>query len=148
MWLSLNDAFLSFVSKDCARDEVLVRARRKGDIEKIFPKAKVTRYTKSDYLYRAAVKRDEVKKALAGEVDRVTYDNFKSSVADIPLHNAYLRVWTAMAALQEVKPYSGGYDFEHGHQAFDFDSLLKDDDPYRKRPVAKKKSTKKLTKEQ
>ena len=90
MWLSLNDAFLSFVSKDCARDEVLVRARRKGDIEKIFPKAKVTRYTKSDYLYRAAVKRDEVKKALAGEVDRVTYDNFKSSVADIPSWRARL----------------------------------------------------------
>ena len=99
MWLSLNDAFLSFVSKDCARDEVLVRARRKGDIEKIFPRAKVTCYTKSDYLYRAAVKRDEVKKALAGEVDGISYPNFKDSVENSELHNAYLRVWTAMAAL-------------------------------------------------
>lgn len=115
MWIMLNDCFISVVQKDCARDEVMVRARRKGDIEKLFPKAKVTRYTKSDYLYRAPVKREELKTAMAGEVDRVTYDNFKSSVTDVPLHNAYLRVWNAMAALQEVRPYSGG------RTAFDFD---------------------------
>jgi hypothetical protein len=111
----LSDCFLSVVSKDCARDEVMIRARRKGDIEKIFPNAKVSRYTKSDYLYRAAVKREYLKAALCGEVDRINYDNFKSSVTDTPLHNAYLRVWTAMSTLQEVRPYSDG------NPALDFD---------------------------
>ena len=129
MWLCLNDCFLSLVSKDCARDEVMVRARRKGDIEKIFPSAKVTRFTKSDYLYRAPVKRADVKTALAGEVDRITYDNFKSSVTDMPLHNAYLRCWTAMAALQNPAPYSGD---DRGGWLLD------------KRPVAKKKNAGKL----
>jgi hypothetical protein len=107
MWICLNDCFLSIVAKDCARDELMVRARRRGDIEKIFPTAAVTRYTKSDYLYRAPVKRAEIKTALAGEVDRVSYANFKDSVVDLPLHNAYLRCWTAMATLQPVRPYSG-----------------------------------------
>lgn len=50
MWLCLNSAFLSIVFKDCAEDELLVRARRKGDIEKVFPDAKVIRSTDSDYL--------------------------------------------------------------------------------------------------
>lgn len=107
MWLMLNDAFLSFVSKDCAEDELMVRARRKGDIERIFPGAAVTRYTKSDYLYRAPVKKLWVKSALVGEVDRIVYNNFKNSVRDNALHSAYNRVWGVMAGLQEVRPYSG-----------------------------------------
>lgn len=122
MWIMLNDCFLSIVSKDCRRDELLVRARREGDIEKVFPKATVTRYTKSDYLFRAVVKRTTVEEALAGEVQRILYGNFKSSVRDRPLHDAYLRVWSTMAELQPTKPYSGvareqpvGFDFGDDH---------------------------------
>lgn len=96
MWLMLSDSFLSIVAKDCARDELLVRARRRGDIERVFPKARVVRTPKADYLFRAVVKRSAVKKALAGEVGRISYDNFKDSVADKRLHDAYLRVWTAL----------------------------------------------------
>lgn len=100
MWICLNDAFLSIVSKDCPRDSLLVRARRKGDIEKIFPEA-VVRMTKgTDYRWRAVVKRAVVVDALSGEVGRITYDNFKDSVTDKKLHAAYLRVWSAMADLQ------------------------------------------------
>lgn len=100
VWLMLNDAFFSLVAKDCARDELLVRARRKGDIEKVFPEAKVRRDDGTDYLYRAPIKRDVIAKAMAGEVARINYPNFKDSVTDDRLHNAYLRVWTAMASLQ------------------------------------------------
>ena len=107
MWICLNDAFVSIVKKDCAKDELLVRARRKGDIEKIFPGVKVTRYTKSDYLYRAKVKALTVSQAVIREISRIDYGNFKSSVTDKPLHDAYLKVWTAMAALQKPGPYSG-----------------------------------------
>ena len=32
MWICLNNAFLSVVSKDCRPDELLVRARRKGEL--------------------------------------------------------------------------------------------------------------------
>lgn len=103
----LSDCFVSIVSKDCGPDELMVRARRPGDIEKLFPGVIVTEYTASDYHYRAAIKKTAIKAALANEVDRVTYDNFKSSVDDYPLHNAYMRVWTAMASLQPQAPYSG-----------------------------------------
>lgn len=100
MWLCLNDCFLSIVSKDCRRDELCVRARRKGDIDKIFPKAEVVRTPKGDYLFRAIVKRSAVRSAMAGEINRITYENFKDSVEDDALHSAYLRVWSTMLDLQ------------------------------------------------
>lgn len=109
MWIMLNDAFFSIVKKDCARDELLVRARRPGDIEKVFPEAKgrVERSTKSDYAYRAVIKTHVLKTAIDGEINRINYANFKDSVTDDPLHDAYMAVWMAMAKLQPTAPYSG-----------------------------------------
>lgn len=107
MWIFLNDAFLSIVSKDCSPSELLVRARRPGDIEKVFGRrVKVTRLTDADYLFRAVISREDVEAAVCREVQRITYGNFKSSVSDRPLHDAYMRVWSAMAALQDPPPYS------------------------------------------
>jgi hypothetical protein len=99
-----NNSYLSIVSKDCGPAEVLVRARRPGDIEKVFPDAKVTRNTNSDYLYRAALPRDVVKQAFAAMIDRIDYPNFKDSVEDRSLHAAYVSVWCAMAGLQHPPP--------------------------------------------
>src|SRR6516162_978255 len=48
MWIMTNNSYLSVVSKDCGPAELLVRARRAGDIERVFPDAKVTRNTNSD----------------------------------------------------------------------------------------------------
>jgi hypothetical protein len=92
MWLMLSDCFLSVVSKDCGPAELLVRARRSGDIEK------------TDYLYRAVVQRDVVKQALAAMIDHIDYPNFKDSVEDSSLHAAYVGVWHAMAGLQHPPP--------------------------------------------
>jgi hypothetical protein len=104
MWLMLSDCFFSIVAKDCGLTELLVRARRAGDIEKVFPDAKVTRNTKSDYLYRAVLSRDVVKQALAAMIDQIDYPNFKDSVEDSSLHAAYVGVWHAMAGLQHPPP--------------------------------------------
>lgn len=100
MWLCLSDAFLSIVHKDCARDELLVRARRRGDIEKVFPGAAVARTPKADYLFRAVIKKRRVMAAVAREVRRISYDNFKESVREPKLHAVYLRVWTVMTDVQ------------------------------------------------
>ena len=104
MWIMTNNSYLSIVSKDCGPAELLVRARRTGDIEKVFPDAKVTRNTNSDYLYRAVLPRDVVKQALAAMVDHIDYPNFKDSVDDRSLHAAYVSVWCAMAGLQHPPP--------------------------------------------
>ena len=75
-----------------------------GDIEKVFPDAKVTRNINSDYLYRAVLPRDLVKQALAAMIDKIDYPNFKDSVEDRSLHAAYVSVWCAMAGLQHPPP--------------------------------------------
>jgi len=119
VWVCLNDAFFSAVSKDCKPSEVMIRARREGDLEKVFNDevllsthgfrpVVVTRYTKSDYLFRAAVPRDHLKAALAAEVDRIVYSNFKASTRDPKLHACYNRMWNAHADMQELPPYSHG----------------------------------------
>lgn len=107
MWICLYDCFFSIVKKDCADDELMVRARRPGDIEKIFKNVVVTEYTNSDYHYRAAVKRDDIIAAIATEITDIDYPNFKDQVSDVKLHNAYMRIWTEMSMLQPKAPYSG-----------------------------------------
>ena len=104
MWIMTNNSYLSIVSKDCGPAELLVRARRAGDIEKVFPNAKVTWQTNSDYLYRAILPRDVVKQALAAMIDLIDYPNFQDSVEDRSLHAAYVSVWCAMAGLQHPPP--------------------------------------------
>ena len=111
MWLCFNNAFLSIVSKDCQPDELLVRARRKGDIERVFPDAKVERTVGNDYLFRARIKRAAVAEVIAAQVAGIAYPNFKNSVRSDPLHHAYNRVWHVMADLQEVPPYGRAHRF-------------------------------------
>jgi hypothetical protein len=85
----------------------LVRARREGDIERVFGRhVEVERDTTADYLFRARVSGEEVAEVIRREVLSISYGNFKNSVRDRTLHDAYMRVWTAMAATQDPPPYS------------------------------------------
>lgn len=108
MWLCMNDAFLSIVDKDCAPDELLVRARRDGDIERVFPEAKVEVTLGNDYRCRARVKRADIAAAITQRVMDLDYSNFKGSVRDDKLHHAYMDVWSAIGKLQPGGPYSSG----------------------------------------
>ena len=55
MWIQFNNAFLSIVENRDNKLELLVRARIKGDIEKIFPEADVFEDDSADYKYRAFI---------------------------------------------------------------------------------------------
>lgn len=107
MWICLSDAFLSIVHKDCQPDELLVRARRQGDIQKVFPDAKVKKTIGNDYLYRAVIKRSVVAEAMTKlAMDTIDYPNFKNTVRDNKLHNAFNAIWHTIAKLQAIAPYS------------------------------------------
>lgn len=114
MWVCLSNAFLSIVCKECGPDELLVRARRKGDIENVFPDAKVKRSPGTDYLFRAVVKRSDVAAAMVREVEAIDYGNFKGSVRDRKLHDAYAGFWNIHACLQPTPPYSAGRSRRQG----------------------------------
>lgn len=111
MWISFNDAFLSIVEPDRKAGgkspQLLVRARRPGDIEAVFPGAVVEKRPERDYLFRALIDREVVAAMVADRVMQVNYGNFKDSVRNNRLHDAYAAVWGIMARLQPTRPYSG-----------------------------------------
>jgi len=111
MWICLNNAFLSIVEpaahdpKKAGLDVLLVRARVKGHIESVFPKAKVVTIAGRDYQFRAYINRLDVSEAIAARIESIHYPNFKNSVRNDLLHRAFARVWHVMADLQLIPPY-------------------------------------------
>lgn len=105
MWIMLSDVFLSVVADKDDFDFLMVRARVKGDIERVFPGAVVSKTpAPADYAYRVSLPRETVAKAVRGEVLSVNYFNFKNSVPTTKRgnnrHDAYLKCWAAMMTLQ------------------------------------------------
>lgn len=106
MWICMSEAFLSIVEPEAGSTVLLVRSRRKGDIAKVFPAAKVTRTPGRDYLFRALIDREEVALIIADQLRSTNYNNFKNSVSDDKLHTAYSGFWHIMSRVQEIPPYS------------------------------------------
>lgn len=100
MWIMLTDAFVSIVSKDCPPGHLMVRARRRGDLERLFPGAEITEGGGTDYLFRTAVPTATVIEVMSSRIEGIDYRNFKSATKDRSLHDAYLGVWNEMHRLQ------------------------------------------------
>ena len=102
MWIFLSDAFFSIVDKGGDGSTLLVRARRAGDIEKVFPEASVVMNGGTDYRYRARLPRELVATRIAQAVKDTNYGNFKASVKDAKRRHTYSDVWETMYAYQEL----------------------------------------------
>ena len=100
MWIFLNDAFLSIVA-DRNHDQLLVRARLKGDIERTFPGAEVAEDVGTDYRFRTWLDRKTVADVLHSKVETINYPNFKGSVREDARHTTYMGVWNVMHKAQE-----------------------------------------------
>ena len=102
LWIALNNSFLSIVENRNNSSELLVRARVKGDIERVFSEAETFEDLNADYRYRALIERDLVAKAVASQVSKINYDNFKNSISkdEYRRHDAYLQVWGNLRILQ------------------------------------------------
>jgi hypothetical protein len=105
MWIFLPDSMLSIVQKpgDAETGTLTVRGRLAGDIERVFPDAKVATDAGTDYAFRAKIPREHVAKAMHDAVMALDWSNFKAQVKDRARHDAYLRCWSAMYALQEAR---------------------------------------------
>ena len=101
MWIFLSNAMLSIVDKGGDGSTLLVRARRREDLTRGFPQAKVQAGGGTDYPFRARIDREEVALRVAEAVRDIHYPNFKSSLNEDDRHAAYLRVWADMAAFAD-----------------------------------------------
>jgi hypothetical protein len=96
MWICLSDAFLSVVQHPQSPRRLMVRARARGDITRVFPQARVHHTPQRDYPWRAYLSRQAVADAVAREVRDIDYTNFKDSVPEDARHDAYTAVWVTM----------------------------------------------------
>lgn len=103
MWIFFNDAMLSIVAHPAKPNTLVVRARAKGDIERVFPGSKVTRTPQRDYLYRTEVERWAVAEAISDRAHENAATNFKDSVAENDRHDAYAEVWRVMLRFQQAR---------------------------------------------
>ena len=121
MWICLTDAFFSIVEHWDDENTLVVRARFKGDIEKVFgqDKGEVHFTPQNDYPYRAHLERDEVAEVIKGEVNNIAYGNFKNEAhrqaatdQDHRRVAAYHDVWRALNnagddGIYKTKPHPG-----------------------------------------
>lgn len=106
MWICLNNAFFSIVQPRAGSTTLVVRARRRGDLERLLPHATVEHTPARDYAFRAHVEREDVANAVMAEVLGIDYGNFKDSVKQPDLKSAYSRVWSVMLGVQRTRPWS------------------------------------------
>ena len=101
MWIQFNNAFLSIVENREKTIELLVRARVKGDIEKVFPEADVFEDNNADYKYRAFISKVIVAEKIMLKVTEINYDNFKNSVKEIERKKVYSNIWVELRKFQK-----------------------------------------------
>src|SRR5690606_16585105 len=112
MWIFFPNAMLSIVAHRDKPDTLLVRARFKGDIERVFGWAgvKVQRTPRADYLYRAEVRRQDVATALNDAAWRLEYTNVKGAIpdGDHRRSRAMHDIWQVMFDAQHAaEPFQG-----------------------------------------
>ena len=103
MWLMTTRGFYSVVEHRDDADRLLVRARCQADIAALsdLVAGEPVRLDDADYAWRVETTRDEWQAAMQVLVEEITYPNFKSAVHDPAHHEAYIKVWGAMLALDD-----------------------------------------------
>ena len=107
MWIFTKDAFISIVDKGAKPGDLMVRGRADGDIQRVFPNAKVVKGAGTDYLFRASIPRQEVADVIARQIMDINYPNFKGATTEDDRHDAYFGAWRSMMAFQTKRDAAG-----------------------------------------
>src|ERR671921_69751 len=79
MWLCMNDSFVSAVQDHSDPTRLVVRARRKEHLNRLFPNHEVIVTPNRDYAARVFVSREEFARVVTERIGGIDYDNFKDS---------------------------------------------------------------------
>jgi hypothetical protein len=156
MWLITESGFYSAVEHREDPDRILIRARDRGDLERLVelvdslsgaPTPRIVEMEDADYLYRIEVFRQEWIDACAAMAGAVNYANFKSMVGERRGHDraaVYGRVWSVLLTLQPLRKFDQWAESE-------IDSYYRDEDlfgpePDREAPPKRKRLGRKKAK--
>lgn len=114
MWVFFPNAMLSIVAHRDKPDTLLVRARFRGDIERVLPGVRVTRTPRADYLYRAEVSRIAMAGLLSEHANTMAYANVKGAIpmGDRRRSHAMHDVWQVMFDAQHQAEPARYFDEE------------------------------------
>ena len=93
MWIGHSSGWLSIVAHRDRPDDLLVRARRDKHISTFWPEVEVVHNPDADYPYRSVISRDRVAEVVMQYIEGIDYDNFKKSVTESKLAEAFNRMW-------------------------------------------------------
>lgn len=82
MWLFTKNSFISVVQHRERPNDVMIRARRRNHLVRLFPKREkqIVKTPSADYMWRLVVSKKELSKVLSEYILRnLTYDNFKAA---------------------------------------------------------------------
>jgi hypothetical protein len=104
MWICFNDAFVSAVRDKVDPTKLVVRARAKEHLTRLFGEdAVISRSFRNDYEWRTWVTPEEFARVVADRVEDISYDNFKDSVRDEDLKSMYTGWWYDHWSLQNER---------------------------------------------
>ncbi len=107
MWIALNDGFFSIIESKKNSRKLVVRARLRGDLERVWGDemkregVAVEETPLRDYRFRTVLSRKAVAAKIAERLARINYYNFKASVEDEDLSKMYANIWQAAYEHQE-----------------------------------------------
>ena len=106
MWIFTKHGFFSAVKNYNDANLIHVRARFKGDLERLCTAyglvSKVTQTQRSDYPFRMDFPREIWSYIVKREAESIDYTNFKSAVHDgTKRDRAYLEIWSVMNKYQD-----------------------------------------------
>lgn len=93
MWICFNDGLVSAVQDRENPRRLVIRARRREILERLFPGEKVVVGGSTDYNYRVFCDRAAFAETVRQNVLDIDYGNFKNSVEDPELHDLYASFW-------------------------------------------------------
>lgn len=82
MWLFTKNSFVSVVQHRERPNDVMIRARRRNHLVRLFPKKEkqIVKTAGADYMWRLVVSKKELAKVASDYILRsLTYDNFKAA---------------------------------------------------------------------
>lgn len=105
MWFCFNDSLVSTVADKNDSTRLMVRARRKADLEHLFgADAEIVETAHADYRWRTFVSREAFTALVADRINAISYTNFKDSVEDSDRHDLYLQMWSSHLHYQQTDP--------------------------------------------
>jgi hypothetical protein len=103
MWVLTNQGWLSAVKHRTKENCLILRARNLQALSDHFPISEIKYTPKADYFWRTEISPEQFLQVLQVEVGCIDYPNFKNSVKDVNLSDAYHDTWYLGFEYQQLK---------------------------------------------